>query len=50
MQEGTVQYSPVFELVNMTLWVNIYMSLPKGFAKLTNDQFNDLISFAYNKK
>jgi predicted nucleic acid-binding protein len=26
------------------------MSLPKGFAKLTNDQFNDLINFAYSKK
>ncbi len=26
------------------------MSLPKGFAKLTNDQFEDLIKFAYNKK
>lgn len=26
------------------------MSLPKGFAKLTNDQFTDLINFAYNKK
>lgn len=25
------------------------MSLPKGFAKLTTDQFNDLINFAYNK-
>lgn len=26
------------------------MSLPKGFAKLTNAQFSDLINFAYNKK
>lgn len=25
-------------------------SLPRGFAKLTNDQFNDLINFAYRKK
>jgi len=26
------------------------MSLPKGFAKLTNEQFNDLINFAYKNK
>jgi len=26
------------------------MSLPKGFTKLTSQQFNDLISFAYKKK
>ncbi|HAM98486.1 MAG TPA: hypothetical protein DCQ26_07720 [Marinilabiliales bacterium] len=26
------------------------MSLPKGFAKLTNEQFDNLISFAYKKK
>jgi len=26
------------------------MSLPKGFAKLTNEQFDNLISFAYHKK
>lgn len=26
------------------------MSLPKGFAKLTDKQFNDLINFAYTKK
>jgi hypothetical protein len=26
------------------------MSLPKGFTKLTNGQFKDLITFAYNKK
>ena len=26
------------------------MSLTKGFTKLTNEQFNDLINFAYSKK
>lgn len=26
------------------------MSLPRGFAKLTNKQFDDLINFAYSKK
>ena len=26
------------------------MSLPKGFAKLTNDKFNDLINFAYRRR
>lgn len=26
------------------------MSLPKGFAKLTNEQFDNLINFAYTKK
>lgn len=26
------------------------MSLPKGFAKITNDQFDNLINFAYHRK
>lgn len=37
------------DLINLKIFADP-MSLPKGFAKLTNEQFNDLINFAYNKK
>lgn len=37
------------DLINLKIFADP-MSLPKGFAKLTNEQFNSLINFAYNKK
>lgn len=37
------------DLIDLKIFADT-MSLPRGFAKLTNDQFNDLINFAYNKK
>jgi len=37
------------DLINLKIFADP-MSLPKGFAKLTNEQFDNLISFAYNKK
>lgn len=36
------------DLINLKIFANP-MSLPKGFAKLTTEQFNDLINFAYKK-
>lgn len=36
------------DLINLKIFADS-MSMPKGFAKLTNQQFNDLITFAYNK-
>jgi hypothetical protein len=37
------------DLINLKIFAD-NRSLPKGFAKLTTEQFNDLISFAFNKK
>lgn len=37
------------DLINLKIFADP-MSLPKGFAKLTTQQFNDLINFAYNRK
>ncbi|MGJ7032816.1 PIN domain-containing protein [Niabella hirudinis] len=37
------------DLINLKIFSDP-MSLPKGFAKLTDAQFNDLIKFAYSKK
>lgn len=36
------------DLINLKIFADA-QSLPRGFAKLTTDQFNDLINFAYNK-
>ncbi|MBF9251864.1 hypothetical protein I2I11_01010 [Pontibacter sp. 172403-2] len=37
------------DLINLKIFAD-NRSLPKGFAKLTNQQFNDLIRFAFNKE
>jgi hypothetical protein len=37
------------DLINLKIFKDA-ISLPKGFAKLTDEQFNDLINFAYRKK
>jgi hypothetical protein len=37
------------DLINLGIFADP-MSLPKGFAKLTSKQFEDLINFAYNRK
>ena len=37
------------DLINLGIFANP-MSLPLGFAKLTNEQFDRLIKFAYSKK
>ena len=39
----------LYDLIKLKIFEDP-MSLPKGFAKLTTDQFNDLINFAYGKK
>jgi hypothetical protein len=36
------------DLINLGIFADS-MSLPKGFAKLTSKQFDDLINFAYNR-
>lgn len=36
------------DLINLKIFADP-MSLPKGFAKLTTEQFNDLINFAYTR-